>query len=567
MNNIFDNTNIQKLGRTLVKIAAIMPEYIVKKTPFMVWVFKLLSRLANTTGKMSAEHKQNIKVAKLLNYENSQHNVPWVAWMHRDKYKVPLVLATWEQKVEYNTERRKHQVIPEITAHIKYAFQGGTLQPSTLPNDNLTWWLRETLLNTPSHWYTVSTEVEGSDKTEIELNFSTFCDEVEHESSNCKYNVRDIIISAKDEVSINLKSELNSLERLTMTQQDADPRHLQHASFLTLTLLQQACQATYHNWIHFYFNDFVLLYVQSHIPTGHWVRDLLDPHMRYQTVLNNAGLFSRLPNDIQSNELYDDILFGANLSSWSLDTFQKNIADKGLGYFIKAEHSKACNETNKLNFNLNKSVENPDGHMQILVNKLENEILSFVGRVIDHCATKEDEKLMGLISDNTLKFLDKDCLKGITPENDNVKGRFKLVISRYILQAGIVHGLEHHAMYFWLSPLHLPQRIRKFFNVNLSLEDYCYDIDKSNGYFGHRLFTKYVPNEDNQYNWSSLDYSFKDHTLKKESQAFVAKIQQLIEEYDQTVLAPAREILEENNIPVDEHCYLTPQLIGTSICM
>jgi len=567
MNNIFDGASIQKLGRVLVKIAAITPSFIVKNTPFMVYAFKSLSKIANYAGKMQRAHDQNAAVANMLNYEDTQYNIPWVTWMHRDKYVVPLVLATWEQKIQYNIERRPLQVLPEITAQVKYAFQGGTLPACKLPTNNLTWWLRETLQNAPCHWYAEFTTIEGMSNSTIDIDFSTFCNEVEHESADCKYNIRDLSISATDEVHINLKSDLNSVEKISMPPTAPDLNNLEHTTFLTLTLLQQACQATYHNWIHFYFNDFVLLFTQSHVPKGHWIRNLLDPHMRYQTVLNNAGLFSHVPNDFQSNEVYSNILFGANLSSWSLDTFQKNIADKGLGYYVKAQHSSACNETNKLDFNLNKSVKSPVGHMQILVDKLEVEILDFVARVIDHCASKEDEKLMALISDNMLKFLDKDCLQGISEENNNIRGRFKLIMSRYILQAGVVHGLEHYAMYFWLAPLNLPQRVRKFFNPNLELADYSYDVDKANGHFGHRMFTKYTPNIDNQFNWSSLEYDFENDVLKKESAAFVANVQTLIEGYDQIALAPARKILEENGIAIDEHCYLTPRLIGTSICM
>ncbi|MEM7182008.1 MAG: hypothetical protein AAF518_13910 [Spirochaetota bacterium] len=567
MNNIFDNAKIQKIGRKLVKIAAVMPEFIVRKTPFMLFVFKILSLLANSGGKKKKEYEQVTKVGKLLNYQDAQYNMPWVTWMDRGQHKLPLVLSTWEQKVRYVKERRNIQAIPEILQQIKYTFQGGVLPATSLPNNNLIWWLRETLLNAPCHWYLNTQQNANTDRINIALDFSTFCNEVEHESSDCKYNIRDISISGEEVVTINSKSRLNSLEYLSMQQGDVDPRPLQHSVFLSLTLVQQACQASYHNWVHFYFNDFVLLFTQSHIPQDHWIRDLLDPHMQYQTVLNNAGLFSRLPNDIQSNEIYDDILFGGNISSWSLDTFQKNIADKCLGYYAKAEHSKACQETIGLDFNLNQIVPSPVGDMQKLVEKLEKVVIEFVGKVIEQCANAQDEKLMGLISDNILKFMHEYCLQGIATEDDSVRGRFKLIVSRYILQAGVVHGLEHYAMYFWLAPLHLPQRIRKLFNVDLPLDDYSYAIDKSNAYFGHRLFTKYVPNTDDRYNWSSLEYTFTDSKLKRESRAFVKSIQELIQEYDRQTLAPARDILQKHNIPIDKHCYLTPRLVGTSVCM
>ncbi|MDE5123619.1 MAG: hypothetical protein O4965_27710, partial [Trichodesmium sp. St19_bin1] len=145
--------------------------------------------------------------------------------------------------------------------------------------------------------------------------------------------------------------------------------------------------------------------------------------------------------------------------------------------------------------------------------------------------------------DNVLKFLHNSCLEGINPADNNIQGIFKLILSRYILQAGILHGLEHFGMYFWLSPLCLPQRIRKIFDPYLDLEDYSYPIDKQNGFFGNEMFTRYIPNKDNLWNWQTLEYGFEEPTLKEVSLRFVESVQEVILDYDTQILKPARVVL------------------------
>jgi hypothetical protein len=174
---------------------------------------------------------------------------------------------------------------------------------------------------------------------------------------------------------------------------------------------------------------------------------------------------------------------------------------------------------------------------------------------------------MGLVVDNMLKLLHKDCLVGIKPEDNNVRGIFKLIISRYLLQAGLLHGLEHFSMYFWFAPLCLPQRIRKMLNTNLNWSEYSYDIDKQNGNFGHEMFTRYEPSEDHLWNWSTLKYNFQDQELNSISNVFVESIQKALISYDDSVLKPAREILTQHGISYTDGCILTPSTIGCSICL
>ena len=58
---------------------------------------------------------------------------------------------------------------------------------------------------------------------------------------------------------------------------------------------------------------------------------MLDPHMRYQSYMNNSGLFSPLPSANASRALWDDIMLGGRLANWSVSTFRENIIDKCLG--------------------------------------------------------------------------------------------------------------------------------------------------------------------------------------------------------------------------------------------
>ena len=541
--HIFNTKAIEKLGKTLVKLASNLPTWLVIKTPFMVTVFRVIIFLNNTTSKIQKELVTNSKVAKLLQLHESQYNMPGLEWIERKSFQFPIVLATWEQQMEYFSERRPVQVVSQMIAQIDHIFSRRQLPPTILPSSRLLWWLRNTLLNSPVHWYLtrITNETESSEC--LQMDFSSICNTIEHDSSDCKYNIRDIRLTGDYLLQVNTLSQLSSVKTLSVSEEDIDRCHLEHMTFLTLTLIQQANQAFYHNWVHFYFNDLVLINIQNHFPRGHWVRHLMDPHMRYQNVLNNAGFFSHVPNDSRPNEVFDDILFGANLTSWSLDNFQVNIIDRTLGYYQKANFSPASADACRLNFNLNKLNVLFEEGIGNFISKFNCMVTTFVGEVIKQCTSKNDTCLMGLVNDNVLKFLHNSCLEGINPADNNIQVIFKLILSRYILQAGILHGLEHFGMYFWLSPLCLPQRIRKIFDPYLDLEDYSYPIDKQNGFFGNEMFTRYIPNKDNLWNWQTLEYGFEEPTLKEVSLRFVESVQEVILDYDTQILKPARVVL------------------------
>ena len=70
--HIFNTKAIEKLGKTLVKLASNLPTWLVIKTPFMVTVFRVIIFLNNTTSKIQKELVTNNKVAKLLQLHESQ---------------------------------------------------------------------------------------------------------------------------------------------------------------------------------------------------------------------------------------------------------------------------------------------------------------------------------------------------------------------------------------------------------------------------------------------------------------------------------------------------------------
>lgn len=566
LNNVFDEDNITCLGRSLVRVAYCVPRCIVANTRLMRCIFRCIWGCANSKGKARSDHKRKTYVAKTLGLEQSFHDIPCLEYGERGGFKFPLVLATDQQQYLFHLERTAVQVTPQMSMQVDTIFRTKTPGETVLPDRALVWWLRMSMLHTPANWY-LKRQFEH-DGSSLLLDFAPVCDDIDHESANCKYNIRDIKVTDSGEISANELTSLTCVERFTTNEHNKDQRQLlRHTVFLSLTMVQQACEVGYHNWIHFYFNDWVLFEVQSHVLPGHWIRQLLDPHMRYQTVINNAGMFSQVANKVVNNEVYDEVLFGAKLTSWTLTTFNNSIIDRTLGYYLRTNHSSCCAETRQLNFNLNRLVgERPEG-IQLLIQKLDSAVQIFVGDVIDAYAKGKDLSLMAMINDHVLKFCHRGCLEGIADKDNNPKGIFKLIISRYILQAGILHGLEHFEMYFWLAPLRLPQRIRQFLDTSMTLDEYSYDVDKHNGYFGHEMFTRYWPNIDGKWSWGSLEYEFEDSVALAKSREFVQCIRRLLHDYDREVLHPAREVLQDHGIPFPSHCVLTPERIGTSICM
>ena len=566
VDNIFDSRAIERLGRTLVSVAGRAPEWLVTGTPFMPSLFRTLGKMADVPGKARARADLHREVARRLGFHESQFDHPGIAWGRRGGYRYPMVLATWQQQVEYFDERRPHQVVPQMVAQIDHVFRKRELPPVALPTRRILDWLRGVLLHTPAHWYTTRVPADEHGGAGLELDFSATCDAVDYESSDCKYNVRDIRLTDDGKLIVNARSRLRSVPRFTASESDPDPRPLRHAAFLAMTLIQQLNEVVYHNWVHFYFNDLVLFNVQNHFPRGHWVRTLLDPHMKYQNVLNNAGLFSHLPSDSLPNELYDDILFGGVLLSWTTETFHEAVIDRTLGYYQHADLSAASAESRRLGFQLDSLVPPIPGAMGGSIQELDGLVRGFVADVVARAATDEDLPLMGLLVDNVLKFLHPGAL-GESAKPDDVRDAFIRIVSRYLLQAGILHGIEHMTIYFWHAPLQLPQRIRRMYDTRLSLDDYAYPIDRQNGSFGHGLFTRYVPAPDDAGSWKTLDYHFADAELQRRSAAFVRDVQRAMLSFDERVLAPARAILDDHSIPWTSDSLLRPEHIATSICI
>ena len=388
------------------------------------------------------------------------------------------------------------------------------------------------------------------------------------ESRNCKYNIRSFTLSDSGRLEINPQSTKQSVPKLIAHPDDDDPRPYRHAVYLASVLLQQAMPAAYHNWVHFYLNDLIAYNAQVHCPEGHWLRVLLDPHMRYQHCLNLNGMFTPNPTHQENTETWDDVMYGGRLSSWTQDTFQRDIADKVLGYYKGADHAPACRETNRIEFTLATVVpEEPNGRLQEYLLEWEDLTRSFVREVIERSSVPKDEALMALILENIAPFIRPSAFDRLPDDAQNAQGRFTYLLTRYVLQAGLLHGFEHFSLYSWFAPLGLPQRIREFWDLDLELSDYAYEIDFANAHFGHQMFCNYTPNADDQWNWATLRYGFSDPDLEAAAEAFVAKIQDSVNRYDAEVLAPVRAVLERNGIEVPEDTKLSPRRLGSSIAM
>eukprot|EP00931_Biecheleriopsis_adriatica_P004086 TRINITY_DN105805_c0_g1_i1.p1 TRINITY_DN105805_c0_g1~~TRINITY_DN105805_c0_g1_i1.p1 ORF type:complete len:604 (+),score=89.41 TRINITY_DN105805_c0_g1_i1:89-1813(+) len=519
-------------------------------------------------------YRLNKKLAQILDLDDSQWAIPDITWSERRGHRMPFVLATSEQVLAFERERWSVQVAPQLVRQADGLLRSSRPSwKSKLPESNLCSWLRNALLHSPAHWYT------SRIGDYLQIDFSTFTGCIEAEAGSCKFNVRDLQLTDDNIFRLNSLTRSSAVPKVTASDSDADSRQLLHCTFLALSLIQVANETSYHNWVHFYFNDLVLYQVQCHFPIGHWVRSLLDPHMRYQNVINNSGFFSAAPNRPSNSEAWDDVVFGGMLSCWSITTFAENIIDKTIGYYAKAELSTASRETIGVEFNLNSMPKTSSPTLDKLMDKLHAVILQFVGEVVD-LSCPETEKpssfeskelqLLALVTENVLKYLHKGCLDGLpepASEAAGIKTRFKLVVARYILQAGLLHGLEHFQMYFWFAPLQLPQRIRTVYDPAQDLSEYYLFIDMHNSYHGHEMFTRYHPNADNNWNWGSLRYKFAKTELQTASDAFVRSVQSLIEAHDAEVYAPARKVLESHGIAYSKHCVLRPSIIPSSICM
>eukprot|EP00440_Ansanella_granifera_P025582 gb/GFBE01027779.1/.p1 GENE.gb/GFBE01027779.1/~~gb/GFBE01027779.1/.p1 ORF type:complete len:581 (+),score=82.36 gb/GFBE01027779.1/:1-1743(+) len=575
LTNIYEIERFEAAGRTLIWLSGCFPPCLLRNTSLMRKLAYISSINSRPSGRdFRSDQRANKRLAQVLDFNDAQWNIPDISWDDRRGCRVPFVLATNEQIVAFETERWPMQVAPALVKQIDSLYRRGGRWKTLLPGNNkLSWWLRHSLLHSPAHWYTKRI---GNC---LQHDFSTFTRCIECESANCIYNVRDLTLTDDDELTINSLSSAKSVPKVKSSEADKDDRDFRHSAFLALVLTQAANQTSYHNWVHFYYNDLVVYQVQSHFRPGHWLRTLLDPHMRYQNCLNNSGFFSAAPNKPVFREAWDDVIFGGMLSCWTLGTFQENIIDKTLGYYVKERVSHAADETIGLEFNLNSMPKTASACLDKLLEKLRAAVYAFVSEVVDRSCPLSDKgatrpckeyRLLALVTENILKYLHKDCLAGLpepASEEEGIRTRFKLIVTRYIIQAGFLHGLEHYQMYFWFAPLLLPQRIRTMYDTSQDLSDYSFGIDMHNAYHGHEMFTRYYPNKDNKWNWSSLEYDFEDLDLKTSSRDFVKTVQRLIEQHDEEVYAPARKILEAQGIPFSSHCFLHPGVIPTSICL
>ena len=557
---------IDALSSTLSAIVRVLPTFLVKRTDAVRYILKLLNMLQTSPAKKAEKKLKAMKqIADVLQTPKSDYLMPFMFFVyHREKIRVPLIIPSQLDIAQYYRERSDIQVYNKMIDSMSDRFRTPTLPAIKIPSlGQCSMYLRRVLLNTPVHW-NVSLDMDGF----YCLDFSAIIRTLESESAMTKFNIIGVAVHVSRPVIrfILPNNTIYSFDEDNVT----DPKEMKKGItyvFFTLVLLSKLCEACYHNWVHFYFNDLVMYNAKAIFGEKHWLRVLLEPHMRYQAVLNHAGMYSGLPNNSKTNDIYDNVVLTGNLTSWSLDTFNKMILDLSTGYYLRSTHNEVAAGNAELQFRLDKNIlhykEGENSPLNTLVNDMEEEIRTFVRTTVERCYDAEkDTHNTELFVRNIMKQLHPDCT-----ESHDTEVLLSNILSRYILTAGFLHGLEHFTMNIYNAPLNLPQRVRSFYNESIqSLDEYSDYEDKLNGKWGHKIFTEYTPNKDNKYNWSSLEYNFEDHALRRISCDFVERSNRHMEAYkrhlDETLSPVWRDLNIKQKLPS-----VFPKHIGTSICM
>ena len=481
-----------------------------------------------------------------------------INWFGHD---VPILLPHFKTNVDYISNRRI-LILTHVFEGMQHMIDGTEPPSISMPRDSLKY-LCICLQNTPVHWQVHSYVVDGINW--LILDVGTILDTIESSAMGCVYNVRKVSVTVDNSQAIFETvdgTEWKWCGEQTMT------KKLEMYVFFTLVMIQQFNESCYHNWVHFYFNDIVLYQVKTIFPMNHWLQNLLKPHIRYQEVLNQAGLFSHGPNDPSSRTVFDDILYPGMLSNWDIKKFQENMMDVVLGYFKGSTHSQMASEMNKHGFDLSDLLSHKTNktNMDEAINMLQDATYKFVSGVVDVNYVPNDEAVFTMFNRNVLRYL-----KPETQASHTNREIFVMLISRYIMHVAHLHGIEHYMMNISMSPLRLPQRIRKIYSRDSKLSDYYNRVDAINSVFGHRIYTRFRrgPNA-NLDDWSTICYNFNDKQSQLLAETYIKEVHHTHLFIRNTIAKQFHMIWDCSNIDWSyDHDYLTfdSQFLGTSISM
>ena len=147
-----------------------------------------------------------------------------------------------------------------------------------------------------------------------------------------------------------------------------------------------------------------------------------------------------------------------------------------------------ASEMNKHGFDLSDLLSHKTNktNMDEAINMLQDATYKFVSGVVDVNYVPNDEAVFTMFNRNVLRYL-----KPETQASHTNREIFVMLISRYIMHVAHLHGIEHYMMNISMSPLRLPQRIRKIYSRDSKLSDYYNRVDAINSVFGHRIYTKF----------------------------------------------------------------------------
>ncbi len=146
---------------------------------------------------------------------------------------------------------------------------------------------------------------------------------------------------------------------------------------------------------------------------------------------------------------------------------------------------------------------------------------------------------------------------------------FVLLVSRYILQVGYLHGLEHYLSNLVYAPLRLPQRIRTAYMPASNLTDYYNRVDALNGVFGHRIYTRFHAGPPtNCDDWSTIRYCFMDDSSQRLASTYIVHVQQMYSRIRDTIVPTCRDLWDKSNVDITydrEYLRFEPRFLGISI--
>ena len=380
--------------------------------------------------------------------------------------------------------------------------------------------------------------------------------------SNSVWHVHEVYVEEKEDHCVLVRCDGTKLSTRTT---DLSWAELRVWFFLTYVMLQQLQGSNYHNFVHFYYNDLVLWSVRNFFAETHWCRQLLRTFMRFQTAVNNAGMYAQVSTDFHSGKVEDEVYGVGTVLSWSEITFQKDVRDVSSAYYTRTARSPVSEQAAALQFSLRHIYDDGETEPSTATRKLyvrvNEHIRAFVDeRVEHHYSHAQDAELVSLLVRSVRPHIAKESY---APTDDELQ-LFKLILTRYIFNAAFAHGFEHYMMNVGYAPLYLPQRVRSVYVPGKQIDDYSNARDKRNGFVGHLMFTKYVRNSDRLGNWASL------HTELPEALLLQQQVLQELDIFRNSQYRELWEIYAASDIRMvdpDGYYDLLPDFIATSIAM